>query len=348
MSKPRVTLYSFSFRHHGRYSSFHRLLRYAEGCRVIDASFPLGKRLNQTWHERLERRWLRWRERQLRPVFASVEPQCVHYIYPENSLFQGDLWKGKHSLVLTCHQPGESLRQIANNPAFADFFRALREAERVVLLASNSLNDYRPFCDPKRLRIIPHGIDVDFFQPPTGAPQRPLVLTVGNWLRDYDLWAEVAIRLGKKNPEAEFAVTALPATVGAVRTRVEAALGSRVRFLHGLTDLQLRELYRQASVVFLPLMDASANNALLEGMACGVPVLVSDLPAVREYAGDSAVYCKPGAVDESLAALEHLLGDTTRRREIGLAGRQRAVNQLSWTVVAKRYQELYAECLNAR
>jgi glycosyltransferase involved in cell wall biosynthesis len=347
MSEPRVTLFSFSFRHHGRFSSFHRLLHYSQNCRVIDATFPFGKYLNRTWHERFERRWLRWREQRLRPIFSRSERQCVHYIYPENSLFEGDLWKGKHALVLSCHQPGESLREIAQNPSFANFFRALREAERVVLLSSNAAKDYEQFCKPQRLMVIPHGIDTSFFQPPASKPERRLVLTVGNWLRDYALWAEVAIRLGKKLPDVEFVVTALPATVAAVRARVEEALGTRVRFLHGLSDLELRDLYQQAAVVFLPLRDASANNALLEGMACGVPVLVSDLPATREYAADSALYFKPGATDECLIALEQLLSEPQRRADIGAAARRRATSELAWEVIAKRYAHVYAELLDA-
>lgn len=348
MTESRVTLYSFSFRHHGHYSSLHRLLHYSPDCHAIDATFPLGRIVGKSLHEPLERRWLRWNERRLRPVFSRNERQCVHYIHPENTIFESDLWKGSHAMVLTCHQLGDSLREIADNPSFANFFRALKNADRAVLMSSGSLKDYENFCDPGRLRVIPHGVDVDFFRPAAQPPNRPMVLTVGNWLRDYDLWADVALRLAEVVPEVEFAVAAMPGTVSAIRPRVEGALGGRVRFLHGLTDEELRQLYQDASVMFLPLKDASANNAVLESMACGVPLVVSDLPAVREYAGDCAVYFKGGNADESIATLETLLKDSPRRTEIGKSARQRAVSQLGWQVIARRYKDLYLETLAAK
>ena len=344
MSRSRVTLFSFSFRHHGQYSSFHRLVHYSAGCDVIDATFRWGALLNQRWFERFERRWLRMRERRLRRVFARPCHQCVHYIYPENSLVAGDLWKNGHRLVLSCHQPGRGLSEIESNPAFANFFRALRQAERVVLLSSNSLPDYERFCPADRLAVIPHGIDVEFFQPPSAPPKRPLILTVGNWLRDYDFWLETATRLARARSDVEFAVVALPRVVRGVRERAERELGTRVRFISGVSDTQLRQLYHDASVLFLPLADASANNAVLEGMACGLPILASDLPAVREYAGDAALNFKLGDTNVA-AALDRLLRDEPLRQALGAAARRRAVSEFAWPVIARRYRQLYDELL---
>ena len=345
MTRPRVTLYSFAFPHHGRYTSMHRLLSYSRNCRVIDASVPLRRQLSRGWYERVLRPWLRLNERRLRPIFSRQEPQCVHYIHPENSLFRGDVWKGPHRLVLTCHQPGESLREIARGPGFGDFFRALKHADRVVLLSKRSLPDYAAFCDPDRLVVIPHGVDVEFFRPPHHPAQCPLILTVGNWLRDYSLWADVATRLAAKHPTVTFAVVAVPMTVRDIQARAEQARGPRVRFLYGLSDEQLRLLYQETTVSFLPLVDAGANNGLLEGMASGLPIVASDLPAVREYAGDCAVLIPPGAANDCLAALEELLANSRRRAELGRASRERAMRHLAWQVIADRYAQLYAEVL---
>ena len=63
--------------------------------------------------------------------------------------------------------------------------------------------------------------------------------------------------------------------------RVTVAPLPNVRVLSGLSDLALAETFRQADVLFLPLQDATANNARLEGLASGLPVVTTDLPAVR-------------------------------------------------------------------
>ena len=153
------------------------------------------------------------------------------------------------------------------------------------------------------------------------------------------------MRLAKARPDVEFAVVALPRMIQGVRGKVEQELGARVRFISGIPDIELKQLYHQASVLFLPLADASANNALLEGMASGLAILTSDLPAVREYAGDSAMYFKAGDLDGALGALDRLLGDQTLRRELGTAARQRALSEFAWPRIAKRYRELYEETL---
>ncbi len=82
-------------------------------------------------------------------------------------------------------------------------------------------------------------------------------------------------------------------------------------------------------------------------MACGVPLVTTDLPTVREYAGDCAVYFKSGDRDASTAALEALLRDSARRAGIGLRAHRRAVEHLSWQVIAGHYKRLYAQTLAA-
>lgn len=345
MDRARTTLYSFSFGHHGRYSSVHRLLHYASDCRRLDVTFPLRGRLGPVWERRLEIRWQRWSEWRLWPVFARRERHCVHYIHPENSLFRGGAWKGRHGLVLTCHQPGSALRQLLAERAYDGFLRGLTIADRVVLLANRFLDDYREFCQPERLIVIPHGVDVAFFKPAPEPPQKPCVITLGNWLRDYDLWLDVILRVGTAMPEVQFEVVALPGVVEATRSRLGDRLAGRARFSHGLSDEQLRELYQRATVLFLPLKDAGANNALLESMACGVPMLVTDLPATREYAANCAIYFRPGAEEECVAKLTNLLKDAKLCAELAHAGRQRAVGQFAWEVIADRYGQLYREVL---
>jgi glycosyltransferase involved in cell wall biosynthesis len=57
----------------------------------------------------------------------------------------------------------------------------------------------------------------------------------------------------------------------------------------GIDDDTLAELYRNADVLLLPLTDSTANNALLEGMASGLPLVATDLPAVRAYLPEGGI-----------------------------------------------------------
>ncbi len=303
--------------------------------------------LSPEWQRRLQYRWRRWNEWRLRPVFFRRQKQCIHYLYPENSLFHGPSWKRHHGLVLSCHQPGTVLKKFVTQSMGDPLLAALRQADRVVVLTSHFLDAYREFCCPDSLRVIPHGVDTEFFHPSEQEEARPLVLTIGNWLRDYNFWGDVALQLAKDIPEVEFVVIAMPQVVAEARSRVEALLGNRARFLNGVSDVQLKALYQQAAVLFLPLQDAGANNALLEAMASGLPVLVTDLPATREYGGDAVSYFSLGEYEGCLSQLREFVSGRQARREHAVASRKRAVEHFGWEVIAARYARLYAEVLEA-
>ncbi len=338
--KQPITLYSFSFRHHGKFSSFHRLLHYAANCHTIDATYPLRSVAGVKGTRRLEGWWQAASEWRLKPVYARTQRQCVHYLYPENSLIRGSDWKGGHKLIMSCHQPSSSL------PETRGFTKGLQVADRIVVLASHFMADYAPFCAPEKLRMIPHGVDIHFFSPKPAAPTKGwTILTIGNWLRDYDFWAEVVSKVAPDLPELRFIVVALPQKLEEIRSKMNDRLRNRVSFLYGLSDLELRDLYHQSDLLFLPLKDAGANNALLETMACGVPALVTDLPATREYAGDCGTYFAPGNVNECVLRLKELLADGKRRFDLGQSSRQRAVENFAWELIARRYHGLYSEVL---
>jgi glycosyltransferase involved in cell wall biosynthesis len=99
----------------------------------------------------------------------------------------------------------------------------------------------------------------------------------------------------------------------------------RVELVARLSDERLLEEYRRAWVVLLPLTDATANNSLLEGMACGAPVVASDIGGVRDYAGfECGALCRRGDAEAHGSATIELLLDSLRREEAGRAARARA------------------------
>jgi glycosyltransferase involved in cell wall biosynthesis len=228
--------------------------------------------------------------------------------------------------VATYHQPLTVLPRVVVPSV-------VRNLDHVTVVASAQLEWFARVIPRDRLSVVLHGIDVTFFTPDAASPISDTFrcITTGSYLRDWALLADIARALESRR-DIQFHVVS----------------GSAPAFEHlpnvtvhrGADDHTLRELYRRSNLLLLPLVDATANNALLEGMASALPVVASDLPALREYApADGATFLARQA-DAFADAIVRLADDPVRRRAMGRSVRSRA-EALAWPRIAEAYSTLY-------
>jgi glycosyltransferase involved in cell wall biosynthesis len=124
----------------------------------------------------------------------------------------------------------------------------------------------------------------------------------------------------------------------------ELALGERVVFTGHVTDEQLRALYARAKVFALPSLNEGYGLPVLEAMAYGVPVVVSNVSSLPEVAGDAGILIDPRDDQNISNAIERLLADETLRKSLGERGRQRA-HSFSTMDFALRHLEVYRAAL---
>ena len=189
---------------------------------------------------------------------------------------------------------------------------------------------------PGKTWFVPHGVDTDYFTPGTSRSAQPSVLCVGCNYRDFDTLRR----------SADVIAEAVPSTlVRLVAPRSLLPPGQdlgRVELLTGLSDDELLKEYQRAWVVLLPLIDSTANNSLLEAMACGTPVVVTDIGGVRDYAGpECGVLCPPGDPQAHAAAVIGLLLNPLRREAAGRAARARA-EIFAWPRVQEKIRAILA------
>jgi glycosyltransferase involved in cell wall biosynthesis len=233
-------------------------------------------------------------------------------------------------IVVTFHHPPEILRE---RGVSGDL---LRWVDRIVLVSPTQLPFFLPHVPEDRIDVILHGVDIEFFSPLiSGKEARDFrCVTVGHWLREWNVLRQVASAL----PEVIFDV--VPAG-----RQIDFGGLANVHLHRSIDDSSLAEVYRSADVLLLPLIDATANNALLEGMASGLPVVVTDLPAIRAYLPDcGGVFVPNNSVDGFIAALQSLQRDTRLRHVLGRSARARA-EELAWPRIAREYETLYRTVL---
>ncbi len=111
------------------------------------------------------------------------------------------------------------------------------------------------------------------------------------------------------------------------------ARGADVEFLGRVSDEELQQFYRGASAFLDPSLYEGFGYGVLEAMACGAPVVASDVTSIPEVAGEAALLCDPRSPEELAAALRRVLD------EPGLAGsmRERGLRQaarFTWEATA--------------
>jgi len=180
------------------------------------------------------------------------------------------------------------------------------------------------------------GTHLNFFVPPTiPRPVNPTrILFVGEWLRDLNTLVSSMEMIWKAKPEVELDCV-VPRHGRHAPTLLQLARDNRVRWHAGLQPEQLRELYQQATLLFLPLIDAVANCAITESLACGLPIVSTRIGGIPEYVpADAAILCNPSDARDHADSVIRWLYDDSSRIAAGKAGRAFAESKLNWKQIA--------------
>lgn len=248
-----------------------------------------------------------------------------HFIYGENTFYpqiKRFLRKG-NIIVCTFHQP------------FAFFEKSERQkikilaSDHLILVSNTEVNLFENMTGKKNVHYIPHGIDTTFYQPDINEKKTNMVLTVGNWLRDYDFANNVYQKILEQNENITIHVVA--------NKWVENKLtgNSQLFFHHDISDEELLHLYRISGVLFLPLIRYTANNSLLEAGATGCNIVVaSDVPD-NSYIPSSLLGLIPLDIDKAVSKIKETLGQSYRDDLSAFVN-----ENYSWKIIANETKKL--------
>jgi len=271
------------------------------------------------------------------PWVATGRGRICHFIYGEDTYFLTPLWQTRaNRSIATFHYPPDRLAMRVNPGS-------IKSLHTVVIVGENQRAYFEQLLPPERIHLCLHAVDTGFFCPDPAPPASggPLRLVCsGTIFRDFRVLLDVHRVLRAQGHDF---VTDIVGANEEQRASVEPEPGFQIH--RKISDEELRALYRAAAVGVLPLTDATANNALLELMACGRPVVVSDVGAVIDYTAGSAVHLVPeGDVQAMVMAVGALLSDASQRQCEGQANRNHAVATLAFEPIAARMRAIYATC----
>lgn len=332
---------------HAGHSGYDRLVDYLN-CRVFSEPVRwlffqrlVAKSLN--WLAR--RSGVRWYHRGA--VYNEAAAACqwlknshqvFHFIYGENSfryLAEMKRTPMRNAVVATYHTPPEKFRQLIPDPTF------LKRLDAVVVVSNSQREIFSGLISPDRVFFVPHGLDVHYFRPQErlyepNRKDRPFqCLFVGSHLRDFQTLSEVARRIADRDPAIRFCGVIPEAFHGGFRGIENVTLMNRI------SDERLLQLYQEADLLVLPLIDGTANNSILEAMGCGLPIVSTDMPATWDYVDPECALLAPkGDVRSVVEAIETLKNDPSKRKAFGRASRRCALT-FAWENIALQMEEIY-------
>jgi len=133
-------------------------------------------------------------------------------------------------------------------------------------------------------------------------------------------------------PEAKLRVAAL-------------GLADSVMFLGPVAEADLSALYAGAELFVFPSLYEGFGFPVLEAMACGTPVICSNVSSLPEVAGTAALQVDPRSTDALTAAMYRVLGDAALRQGMRQEGLAQA-GRFSWTRTAQQTLAAYRRALN--
>lgn len=210
--------------------------------------------------------------------------------------------------------------------------------DAAVVVSRCQVPDFTRWLGEDRVFYVPHGIDTDCFHPPeTRTSQARLrLLTVGEHMRDFTTLAAVIGACHASALPVQFEI------VGAGPRFPDDLATANVTLHPRLSEAELRQLYGEADAVLLPVLDATANNSVLESLACGTPVISNRLGGMPDYLDDSCSWLFP---PQEVEGIVHLVGELCADRSEAEGRRdsaRRKAMQFAWASVARQMQDVYA------
>lgn len=273
-------------------------------------------------------------------IFNSAA--LIHYSHGEPYFGLGSKFKRivSSKIVLTNHQPvswWEKEKTSVSKFEKADSVIALSEYDKEYFSSVSKCN----------VVYIPHGVDTDFFAPPNqkNTNNKFKVLFSGRYLRDINTLTKLVKRVGR-HKDIEFVIIYFDKTKVDNKELSEISEYPNVHWLSNLSEIEYLNEYQNADCCLIPLLDSTANNAILEAMSCGLPIISTNLPALKSYLReDYSILTSMYNVDDLYEALLNLYSNRELCLKMGKTARSIAEREFDWRVIAKKTTEHFKSVL---
>jgi glycosyltransferase involved in cell wall biosynthesis len=223
----------------------------------------------------------------------------------------------------------------------------LKNTVKILTISENSKNSIMNYYKiPKeKIHVIYCGMSEYFINQKINCTKQNYILYVGRLspaknieglIKSFDLLInkyklDLRLKLTGKN--------------GNLNYKINNATRRKIDFVGNVSDIELFDLYKNASLFVFPSFYEGFGLPPLEAMASGCPVVVSNRGSLPEICGDAAYYIDPYDVENITEGMYKVLTDNELRMKLIQNGLER-VKMFSWEISAKKHINVFEEVLN--
>jgi glycogen(starch) synthase len=214
-------------------------------------------------------------------------------------------------------------------------------ADRVLCYTETDKQRLRDFGVSTPVSLVHNGVDCKQFAPVENEAEPPEVLYVGRLVETKGV-QKLIDAFDQVDDQARLRIVG----EGPLRVELEQqvhklGIEDQVTFAGRVSNDELPAIYAQSSVFALPSSREGLPRTLLEALACGTPVVTSDLPQLESVI-DGVGFTVPQEDSNAIAeAVERILSNPELQERLGEAGRERVSEDYSWKETVRETIQVY-------
>lgn len=334
------------------------IARLMDGLLRREVSVTVGcrKKPSQEWFNKKNFSWLPFPQAAFFIPFLKKKWDIIYLPWNSTAVENLKIFELGLPVVVSCR--GAQVNIAPHNPErkqlVLGLWESFKKAKRIHCVSEDILKEAAAFgLDIRKAAVITPAVDVNFFQPSVQKKTDNLfkIVSTGSliWRKGY----EYALMTIRKLVDAGVPVSYNIIGEGPDRQRIlytidDLNLSRHVHLAGSTTPEKIRDSLQAADLFLLSSVSEGISNAVLEAMACGLPIVTADAGGMREAVTDGVEgFIVPVRDPEAMAsAVLKLVESKDLRLRMGKLGRDKIMNFFSIKDQIINFKKLFSACLN--
>jgi len=245
--------------------------------------------------------------------------------------------------------PGRHARLQIDYKILAPIFKTIWEKAACLVACSEGLKDRAlKFLPSVSIDVIPNGVDRQKFYPPAPPAERKRtetlkLLTVGRLsaTKRVDMLIEAVGLLRSEGRNIRLLIAGGGSLEQELKQIIEKQELADLIEITGRIDAEkMPEIYRNSDIFVSATMQEGMSNAMLEAMACGLPIITTPCEGLEELINENGIIVKQANSTAIAEAVKSLADDEKLYNKMSAAAAEQA-EKFTWQNVAKKYIDIY-------